>query len=44
MTATIRKGVDFVRRTGGLTIITELMRGRQSVRDEAGTTITAERA
>ena len=36
--------VDFVHRTGGRTIITDLGPGRQDVRGEAGTTITAEKA
>ena len=34
----------FARRTGGRAIITELSRGREAVRGEAGTTITAEKA
>jgi carbamate kinase len=38
----IRAATDFVRRTGGRAIITALSRGRQAVRGEAGTTITAE--
>jgi carbamate kinase len=35
----VRAAVDFVRRTGGRAIITELHRGRDAVRGEAGTTI-----
>jgi carbamate kinase len=38
----MRAAIDFVRRTGGRAIITELKRGRDAVRGEAGTTITAE--
>jgi carbamate kinase len=38
----VRAAVEFVRRTGGRAIITELSRGRDAVRGEAGTTITAE--
>ena len=38
----VRAAVDFVRRTGGRAVITELSRGRDAVRGEAGTTITAE--
>ncbi|MGQ0712378.1 MAG: carbamate kinase [Gemmatimonadaceae bacterium] len=38
----VRAAVDFARRTGGRAIITELSRGRDAVRGEAGTTITAE--
>lgn len=38
----VRAAVRFVRRTGGRAIITELKRGRDAVRGEAGTTITAE--
>ena len=44
MAPKIRAAVDFARRTGGRAIITELSRGRQAVRGEAGTTITAEKA
>jgi carbamate kinase len=44
MAPKIRAAVDFVRRTGGRAIITELSRGRDAVRGEAGTTITAEQA
>jgi carbamate kinase len=40
----VRAAIDFVRRTGGRAIITELSHGRHAVRGEAGTTITAERA
>ena len=36
--------VDFVRRTGGRAIITELQHGREAVRGHTGTTITAENA
>ncbi|MGH7720616.1 MAG: carbamate kinase, partial [Gemmatimonadaceae bacterium] len=42
MAPKVRAAVDFVRRTGGRAIITELSRGRQAVRGETGTTITAE--
>ena len=44
MAPKIRAASDFVRRTGGRAIITELSRGREAVRGEAGTTITAEKA
>ena len=44
MAPKIRAAVDFARRTGGRAIITELSRGREAVRGEAGTTITAEHA
>ena len=44
MAPKIRAAIDFVRRTGGRAIITELSRGREAVRGEAGTTITAEKA
>jgi len=44
MAPKIRAAIDFARRTGGRAIITELARGRQAVRGEAGTTITAEKA
>ena len=44
MAPKIRAAIDFVRRTGGRAIITELSRGQQAVRGEAGTTITAEKA
>ncbi len=40
----IRAAVDFVERTGGRAIITELSRGRDAVRGEAGTTITSEKS
>jgi carbamate kinase len=40
MAPKVRAAVDFVRQTGGRAIITELSRGRQAVRGEAGTTIT----
>ena len=40
MAPKVRAAVDFVRRTGGQAIITELSRGRDAVRGEAGTTIT----
>ena len=36
----VRAAIDFVRRTGGRAIITELSRGRRAVRGEEGTTIT----
>jgi carbamate kinase len=42
MAPKVRAAVDFVRRTGGRAIITELRRGRDAVRGEAGTTITPE--
>ena len=42
MAPKIRAAIDFARRTGGRAIITELSRGREAVRGEAGTTITAE--
>lgn len=38
----VRAAIDFVRRTAGRAVITELSRGRDAVRGEAGTTITAE--
>lgn len=44
MAPKIRAAIDFVRRTGGRAIITELSRGREAVRGDAGTTITAEKA
>lgn len=44
MAPKIRAAIDFVRRTGGRAIITELGRGREAVRGEAGTTISAETA
>ena len=44
MAPKVRAAIDFARRTGGRAIITELARGRQAVRGEAGTTITAEKA
>ena len=44
MAPKIRAAIDFARRTGGRAIITELSRGREAVRGEAGTTITAEKA
>lgn len=43
MAPKIRAAMDFARRTGGRAIITELSRGREAVRGEAGTTITAEK-
>jgi carbamate kinase len=42
MAPKIRAAIDFVRRTGGRAIITELSQGRAAVHGEAGTTITAE--
>jgi len=42
MAPKVRAAVEFVRRTGGRAIITELSLGRQAVRGEAGTSITAE--
>jgi len=44
MAPKIRAAMDFARRTGGRAIITELSRGREAVRGEAGTTITMEKA
>jgi carbamate kinase len=44
MAPKVRAAVDFVRRTGGRAVITELSRGRDAVRGDAGTTITAESA
>ena len=44
MAPKVRAAIDYVRRTGGRAIITELSRGREAVRGEAGTTITAESA
>jgi carbamate kinase len=41
MAPKIRAAVDFVRRTGGRAVITELVRGRDAVRGKAGTTIIA---
>jgi carbamate kinase len=41
MAPKIRAAIDFVRRTGGRAVITELARGREAVRGLAGTTITA---
>jgi carbamate kinase len=40
MAPKIRAAVDFVRRTGGRAVITELKKGRDAVRGRAGTTIT----
>jgi carbamate kinase len=40
MAPKIRAAVDFVRRTGGRAVITELQRGRDAVRGKAGTTIS----
>jgi carbamate kinase len=42
MAPKVRAAIDFARRTGGRAIITELKRGRDAVRGDAGTTITAE--
>ncbi len=39
MAPKIRAAVDFVRRTGGRALITELTKGRDAVRGHAGTTI-----
>ena len=44
MAPKVRAAIDFVQRTGGRAVITELSRGREAVRGEAGTTITAESA
>jgi carbamate kinase len=40
MAPKVRAAIDFVRRTGGRAIITELSHGREAVRGEAGTTIS----
>jgi carbamate kinase len=42
MAPKVRAAVEFVRRTNGRAVITELGRGREAVRGEAGTTITSE--
>jgi carbamate kinase len=44
MAPKVRAAIDFVRRTGGRAVITELSKGREAVRGDAGTTITAESA
>ena len=44
MAPKVRAAIDFVRRTGGRAVITELSRGREAVTGDAGTTITAEQA
>jgi carbamate kinase len=44
MAPKVRAAIDFVRRTGGRAIITELARGLEAVRGTAGTTITVENA
>ena len=41
MAPKVRAAADFVRRTGGRAVITELHRGRDAVRGEAGTAIVA---
>jgi carbamate kinase len=41
MAPKIRAAIDFVRRTGGRAVITKLAHGREAVRGNAGTTITA---
>ena len=41
MAPKVRAAVDFVRRTGGRAVITELSRGRAAVRGDGGTTIVA---
>ncbi len=41
MAPKVRAAADFVRRTGGRAVITELHRGRDAVRGEAGTTVVA---
>jgi carbamate kinase len=41
MAPKVRAAVDYVRSTGGRAIITQLSRGRDAVRGEAGTTIVA---
>lgn len=42
MAPKVRAAIEFVRRTGGRAIITSLARGRDAVRGEAGTTLTAD--
>lgn len=42
MAPKVRAAIDFVRRTGGRAVITELRHGLAAVRGEMGTTITAE--
>lgn len=42
MAPKVRAAIDFARHTRGRAIITELRRGRDAVRGEAGTTITSE--
>lgn len=42
MAPKVRAAIDFVRHTRGRAVITELTRGREAVRGEAGTTITME--
>jgi carbamate kinase len=44
MAPKVRAAIDFVQRTRGRAIITELSRGREAVRGEAGTTIISESA
>ena len=44
MAPKVRAAIDFVRRTGGRAIITQLDKGRAAVRGDAGTTITSEHA
>jgi carbamate kinase len=44
MAPKVRAAIDYVKRTGGRAVITELSRGREAVRGESGTTITAESA
>lgn len=44
MAPKVRAAMDFVRRTSGRAVITELSRGRDAVKGDAGTTITAESA
>ena len=42
MAPKVRAAIDFVRRSGGRAIITELSRGREATLGSAGTTITPE--
>jgi carbamate kinase len=42
MAPKVRAAIDFVRRSGGRAIITELGLGREAVAGSAGTTITPE--
>jgi carbamate kinase len=44
MAPKVRAAIDFVQRTRGRAVISELSRGREAVRGQTGTTITAESA